>query len=60
MITKKIYPEYKIDNSRNEPMMLVTKMITEYRLFGILLLKREVFTPNFYGYKYYDCFTANI
>lgn len=59
MITKKIYPEYESEIHKGEAMLYVTKMITEYRFCGILLAKKEVFTPHFYGYKYYEGFNPS-
>lgn len=32
----------------------------EYRLFGILLYRKELYTPEAYGIHRYECFHASI
>lgn len=60
MITKKTYPEFKEKDYNGEKAAVPTKTITEYRIFGILLYKKELLTPAFYGYNYWDEFTVKI
>jgi len=47
MITKKIYP---VINSNNE----LIGAVTERRIFGILISRKEIIYPQKYGVKEYD------
>ncbi|MHC1780035.1 MAG: hypothetical protein AB9922_07335 [Bacteroidales bacterium] len=53
MLTKKTTPTISSDSSGK-----ITKMIIEYRLFGLLIYRKELFTPFYYGVKEYDGFTT--
>jgi|GEM_PF-6146582 len=61
MITVKTYPVMRdrthesAEQQRND-VELIKKMVAEYRLFGILLLRKELITPANFGVKYYDNF----
>jgi hypothetical protein len=61
MITVKKYPVMEDRSSasasqQKEDVVQVKKMVAEYRLFGILLLRKELITPANFGVKYYDNF----
>ena len=60
MITKKIYPVGNIrevaEGDKKVNHMNIVKMIAEYRLFGILLYKKELINPSFFKAEYYEDF----
>ncbi len=58
MITKKIIPIGNIYERDGKKVMKVVKMIAEYRLFGILLYRKELLYPTSFGADYFDDFTV--
>jgi hypothetical protein len=46
MLRKETKSEGVIGEQYGKPFMRVTKMITEYRLFGILLYRKTLYTPS--------------
>ena len=46
MITKKTFPVGEVQIVRGEKVFDIKKMVAEYRIFGILLLRKELITPS--------------
>ncbi len=59
MIKKKIYPAGEVQEKNGEMFMEVAKTITECRVFGILLYKKEIINPRLLGAAYWDGFYPN-
>lgn len=61
MITKKIYPvigkiapyssAHAASTDIKHQQAFITKMVTEYRIFGILFYKKELNLPDYEGYS---------
>lgn len=60
MITKKIYPIGTVQEKKGEKFMGIEKTIAEYRIFGILLYKKEIVSPRLSGADCWDGFYFNI
>jgi hypothetical protein len=58
MITKKIIPVGNITEEKGIRTMKITRMIAEYRLFGILLYRRELINPSYFQADYYEGFAT--
>lgn len=56
MITKKTYKEFQTKDYHDDKMVVVTKMITEYKFLGVTIYKKVLFTPMYYGYQYHEGF----
>lgn len=64
MITVKKFPVMEENagasaSQQSKDVVFIKKMVAEYRIFGILLLRKELITPANYGVKYYDNFIIN-
>lgn len=58
MITKKTFPIGTIEIRDNQQIYVVKKTVSEYRIFGILILRKEIVSPNAYA-RYHTEFYAN-
>lgn len=52
MITKKTTPIIKEVNGKTE----CVGSLTEYRVLGLLVYRRTVILPMYYGMKYFNCY----
>jgi len=69
MITKKTYPvvgkiapyssSHAYSTEAKYLRAFISKMVTEYRIFGILLYKKELINPDYEGYADCELFTTN-
>lgn len=60
MITKKTCPVGVVKEDKGERFMKIDKVITEYRVFGILLYRKEVVSPRYFAADYWDGFYPNL
>ena len=60
MIKKTIYPVGEMQDESGKRIMKVDKTISECRVFGILLYKKEVISPHQMGADYWECFFPNL
>jgi hypothetical protein len=54
MITKTITPDYSVESSPQ-----VGKMVIEYRIFRLLVYRKVLYTPFYFGFKEYDGFISH-
>lgn len=56
MLTKEITPI--VSSKQNGPGVVGT--LVKYKLFGILLYRKRMYYPNYYGLASWDCFDYRI
>lgn len=59
MLTKMIEPILSANAAQASGSTVIGTKV-EYRLFGILLYKKVLYTPNKYGLTYWDCYQTVI
>jgi len=57
MLTKKIYPVGKVKMQNGEEIFVIEKTVAEYRVFGILILRKEIVSPCAYSKYSTEFFT---
>lgn len=57
MITKKTFPVGNIETRKGEQIYVIKKTVSEYRIFGILILRKEIESPSAYAQYSTEFFT---